>query len=699
MIKRPNTPAPNPLKRPYIQSRFGHEWTDNYAWMKDDNWQEVMQAPQKLEANIRTHLETENTYTETALAPTNTLKDAIFEEMKARLEPEARGIPMPDEKFAYFHYFRKGDQHGIYARHDLSQSTPQDMTILDAEALSQASKAFFDIGDVSHSHNHHWLAYSVDLKGSENYAVYLRDLSLADDVDISTQITRSAGALVWATDNQTLFWVERDDNQRPYAVRYINLFDKTAAVQTAYEESDPGFFVSLAQSDDRAFIEISAHNHTTSEIWRIPSATPTAKPICFAPRLTGQEYSLHEHGGRSYILTNANGATDFAVMSASHDNTDRQHWQDFIAHKPGTLIIGMESFKNHLVRLERENALPRIVIRDMRSGQEHVIDMEEDAYSLGLVSGYEYDTAQIHFSYSSPTTPNTVFAYDMDTKERRIVKEQVVPSGHSSGDYRTDRITITGRDGAQIPVTLLRQKDTPKDGSAPLLLYGYGSYGITIPARFRTSILSLVDRGFVYAIAHIRGGMSKGYQWYLDGKLASKTNTFNDFVDTGIALVELGWTSKGKIVAHGGSAGGLLVGAAVNQMPELFGAVIAAVPFVDVLNTMSDAQLPLTPPEWPEWGNPIEDEQAFKRILSYSPYDNVTPQAYPPMLITAGLTDPRVTYWEPAKWTAKLRDHQTSDAPILFKVNMDAGHQGESGRYDSLKETALEYAFAITAVQ
>ena len=702
MITKPNIPAPKPKKQPYKQSRFEHEWVDNYAWMKDENWQEVMQAPHKLNADIAAHLNAENSYTKAALAPIEPLRDKIFEEMKSRLEPEARGVPMPDGGYAYFHYFREGDQHGVYARHDLSEKAPEDIPILDADALSQqsknsAGKGFFDIGDISHSHDHIWLAYSIDRKGSENYAVFLRDMRGGKD-DIETSITRSAGALIWAADNKTLFWVERDDNQRPYAVRFVNLFEKDAKIKTAYEEKDPGFFVSLGQSDDRKYIEISAHNHTTSEIWRVPTAAPMTKAACFAPRLSGQEYSLHEQGGQFYILTNANGATDFAIMVAAHGKTDRADWQDFIPHRPGTLIIGMESFENHLVWLERQDALPRIVIRDMRSGEQHVIEMEEQAYSLGLVSGYEYATSQIYFSYASPTTPSTIYTYDMDRRERRAVKTQIIPSGHEPANYRTDRITITARDGAQIPVTLLRHKDTAKDSRAPLLLYGYGSYGITIPASFRTSILSLVDRGFVYAIAHIRGGMSKGYQWYLDGKLEYKPNTFNDFVDAGRALAADGWTREGKIVAHGGSAGGLLVGAAVNQAPELFGAVIAAVPFVDVLNTMSDAQLPLTPPEWPEWGNPIEDKAAFERILSYSPYDNVTTHAYPPMLITAGLTDPRVTYWEPAKWAAKLRDHQKSDAPILFKVNMDAGHQGESGRYDSLKETALEYAFAIQAV-
>ena len=312
------------------------------------------------------------------------------------------------------------------------------------------------------------------------------------------------------------------------------------------------------------------------------------------------------------------------------------------------------------------------------------------------MGGYEYDTPWLRFAYSSPTTPRQVFDYNMETRERILRQTQEVPSGHEPSDYQCERIEITARDGERVPITLLYKSGLPKNGSAPLLLYGYGSYGITIPAGFRTSILSLVDRGFVYAIAHIRGGMSKGYQWYLDGKLEKKENTFNDFVDAGRALVEAGYTSRGKLVAHGGSAGGLLVGAALNQDPDLFGGVIAAVPFVDVLNTMSDDTLPLTPPEWPEWGNPLTDEQAYKNIEAYSPYDNIETRDYPPLLITGGLTDPRVTYWEPAKWAAKLREHQSGDAPILLKINMDAGHQGESGRYDSLKETALEYAFAVT---
>lgn len=694
MKTAPVRPAPSAEKRPHSQTRFETEWTDDYAWMKDENWQAVMRDPAQLHPDIRTHLEIENAYTEAALTPLSDLKDAIFGEMKGRLEPTARGVPMPDGAYAYFHFYREGDQHGVYARHDLSKSEPEDDIILDCDALAKGT-SFFDVGDVSHSPDHKWLAFSVDEKGSENYAVFLRDLATGDVH--GTGIDRSAGALVWAANSRTLFWVERDENQRPYAVRFKDVFDARGKIHTAYEEQDPGFFVSVGSSDDERFIEISAHNHTTSEIHRIPSVDPSTPPTCFSKRQSGLEYSLHDQGGKTYILTNQGGAVDFAVMTgkAGEAPTD---WQSFIPHKPGTLILGMETFSRWLVRLERENALPRIIIRDMESGEEHAIDMPESAYGLGIKSGYEYDTDTLYFSYSSPSRPGTVYRYDMNTRSRETVRVQVVPSGHNPEDYRVERISITARDGESIPVTLLARKDVEIDGSNPLLLYGYGSYGITIPAGFRTHILSLVDRGMVYAIAHIRGGQAKGYQWYLDGKLEKKTNTFNDFVDAGRELAKLGWTSEGRLVAHGGSAGGLLVGAAVNQAPELFAGIIAAVPFVDVLNTMSDTKLPLTPPEWPEWGNPITDAAAFHRLRSYSPYDNVSAKAYPPMLITGGLTDPRVTYWEPAKWAAKLREHQTGDAPILLKINMEAGHQGESGRYDSLKETALEYAFALDCV-
>jgi oligopeptidase B len=664
--------------------------------MKDEQWQAVLRDPSLLSADIRSHLDAENAYTQAVLSPLKSLEETLFSEMKARLEPAQSSTKLPDGPWRYYHRFEPDQEHGTYMREPRDGGAAQ--VVLDAERLSQTSTGYFDMGDVSHSPDHARIAYGYDLQGSENYDVHIAPTSGGDAV--FTGIDMSAGSLVWGADCRTLFWVERDENHRPSTVKFRDI-DVTADATTAFTESDPGFFVGIGVSDDDQFITISAHDHTTSEVWAVPSDAPTTPPVCFAPRRPNVEYEVAPHGGSSYILSNDQGAVDFAIFKSDTplgQASDPAEWTPYIEAVPGRLILGMETYAEHLVRLERENALPRIVIRDMSTGEDHAIDLDEQAYSLGLVSGYEYDTTEIHYSYSSPTTPASVYAYDMASRERRLVRQQAVPSGHDPEDYVTERIEITARDGQSVPVTLLYKKDLKPDGMNPVLLYGYGSYGHTIPADFRTARLSLVDRGFVYAIAHIRGGMAKGYDWYTAGKRAGKVNTFNDYVDAGRALVDLNWTARGKLVAHGGSAGGLLVGAALNQDPGLFGAVIGAVPFVDVLNTMSDADLPLTPPEWPEWGNPLEDEAAFRTILSYSPYDNVVAADYPPVLITGGLTDPRVTYWEPAKWAATLRDHQTSDAPILLKMNMEAGHQGESGRYQSLKETALEYAFALWSV-
>jgi oligopeptidase B len=664
--------------------------------MKDEQWQAVLRDPSLLSEDIRSHLEAENAYTQAVLSPLKSLEETLFTEMKARLEPAQSSTKLPDGPWRYYHRFEPDQEHGTYMREPRDGGAAQ--VVLDAEALSQTSSGYFDIGDVSHSPDHARIAYGYDQQGSENYDVHIAPAAGGDA--IFTGIDTSAGSLVWGEDCRTLFWVERDENHRPSTVKFRDI-DGAADATTAFTERDPGFFVGIGVSDDDQFITISAHDHTTSEVWAVPSEAPATAAVCFAPRRSNVEYDVAPHGGSSYILSNDQGAVDFAVFKSDTplgQASDPAKWTPYIAAVPGRLILGIETYAGHLVRLERENALPRIVIRDMTTGEDHAIDLDEQAYSLGLVSGYEYDTTEIHYSYSSPTTPASVYAYDMASRARRLVRQQTVPSGHNPEDYVTERIEITARDGQSVPVTLLYRKGVKPDGTNPVLLYGYGSYGHTIPADFRTARLSLVDRGFVYAIAHIRGGMAKGYDWYTAGKRADKINTFNDYVDAGRALVDLDWTVRGKLVAHGGSAGGLLVGAALNQDPGLFGAVIGAVPFVDVLNTMSDADLPLTPPEWPEWGNPLEDEAAFRTILSYSPYENVVAADFPPVLITGGLTDPRVTYWEPAKWAATLRDHQTGDAPILLKMNMEAGHQGESGRYQSLKETALEYAFALWAV-
>ena len=413
------------------------------------------------------------------------------------------------------------------------------------------------------------------------------------------------------------------------------------------------------------------------------------------PRETGVQYDLEEGGDIFFILTNSGDAKDFRIMTAPVSDPREENWSELVAHEPGRLILSVMGFRDHLVRLERKDGLPRIVVRERGSGEEHIVAFDEEAYSLGLAGSYEYDTDTIRFSYSSMTTPAQVFDYDMRTRERVLLKTQEVPSGHDPQDYVTRRLMAPAPDGELVPVSLLYRRDTPLDGSAPCLLYGYGSYGIAIPASFNTNCLSLADRGFVYAIAHIRGGKDKGYGWYEDGKREKKTNTFTDFIAAARHLAAEGFTAHDRIVAQGGSAGGMLMGAVANMAPADFAGIVAEVPFVDVLNTMLDASLPLTPPEWPEWGNPIESQDDYKTIAAYSPYDNVSAQAYPPILAVAGLTDPRVTYWEPAKWVARLRERKTGVSPVLFKINMDAGHAGASGRVSRLEEIAYGYAFAL----
>ena len=385
------------------------------------------------------------------------------------------------------------------------------------------------------------------------------------------------------------------------------------------------------------------------------------------------------------------------IVTAPVDNPGKENWRDLVPHEPGTLILDMATLNGHLVRLERKDGLPRIVVRN-RAGEETEIAFDEAAYDLDFSTGYEYATDMIRIEYASPSTPDQEYDYNLTSGERVLRKTREVPSGHTPEDYVVERIMAPARDGALVPVTILRHKDTPIDGSAPMLLYGYGSYGITISARFRTTPLALVNRGFIYAIVHPRGSKAKGYQWYLDGKLKKKINTFQDYVDAGRYLISQNYSSEGRIVGQGGSAGGLLMGAAANMDPEMFAGIIAAVPFVDVINTMSDESLPLTPPEWPEWGNPITSAEDYDTMIAYSPYDNVGNKPYPAMLITGGLSDPRVTYWEPAKWTAKLRAEAPQAGPYFMRINMDAGHGGASGRFEGLKETAIEYAFALAVV-
>ncbi len=689
---------------PPVAPRISHEITqlertrnDPYHWMKDENWQDVMRDPSVLRQDIRAYLEAENAYTKAQLEdPTTTLREELFNEMRARIKEDDASVPEIDGPFAYYTRHRTGGEYPIIARRDAAKAfdeTAAETILLDGDAMAKGED-YFAFGGIDTSPDHTDIAYSTDTQGSEFYTIRIKNIATGD---VSPQIIENAyGPFEWSSDGKAIWWVHRDENARPDAVYQRNL--ETGEDTLIYEESDPGVFVGISKSASEEIIFINASGHTTSEIHWFPANQLDPTPQVIAPRLKDNEYSVVHWDNQFYISTNLDGAVDFKVVRAPLSASSRDAWEDVIPHTPGTLILGLQPQKDYLARMERADGLPRIVVRQRTDGAEHTISFSEAAYDLGLDSGYDFNTPILRFDYASPTTPDQVYDYDLTTRERMLRKTREIPSGHEPTDYVADRVMAPSWDGAEVPVTLLRHKDTPVDGSAPLLLYGYGSYGNTIPADFRSSRLSLVDRGFIYAIAHPRGSMAKGYQWYLDGKLEKKDNTFKDYVAAGRYLVANNYTSEGNIVAHGGSAGGLLMGAAANMDPELFGGMIAAVPFVDVLTTMSDETLPLTPPEWPEWGNPITDKAAYDTILAYSPYDNVGNKPYPPMLITGGLSDPRVTYWEPSKWAAALR-HEAPDAgPYFLRINMEAGHGGASGRFEGLKETAIEYAFALAAV-
>jgi oligopeptidase B len=687
-----NEQAPVAPRRPHSVSLHGITVQDDYAWLKDKNWQEVLHDPKLLDADIRAYLEAENAYAERLLGHTARLQKTLVAEMRGRIKEDDSSVPSPDGPYAYFRRYREGGQHELFARMPRNGG---EVTIgLDGDALAKGHD-YFKFGGSRHSHDHKLVAWSADTKGSEYFAIRVRDWDSGRDHD--DLVEETDGGVVWTLDCKSFFYVKLDDNHRPMQVWRHRLGTAQADDILIYEEQDAGWFTHLHESTSGRFCVIAGGDHETSEQRLIDLADPDAPPRLVAAREEGVQYEVADHGDQLYILTNADKAIDFKIVTAPLATPERANWRDLIPHRAGVYVLDHDLYSGHLVRLERCNALPAIVIRDLKTGEEHAIAFDEAAYSLDAMGSYEFDTTTLRFSYSSMTTPSEVYDYDMVTRERTLRKRQEIPSGHNPADYVTTRIMAKADDGAEVPVSLLHRRDFKQDGQAPLLLYGYGSYGMAMPASFSANRLSLVDRGFVYAIAHIRGGTDKGWGWYLDGKRAKKTNSFDDFAACARALISANYTSEKRIVGHGGSAGGMLMGAVANRAGELFSGIVAEVPFVDVLNTMLDHSLPLTPPEWPEWGNPTESEADFRTILSYSPYDNIAAKPYPAILAMAGLTDPRVTYWEPAKWVARLRATMTSGGPILLRTNMGAGHGGASGRFNRLDEVAIVYAFALWA--
>jgi oligopeptidase B len=676
------TTPPVAERRPHSFTAHGITIDDPYAWIKDPGYPEVT------DKDVLAYIEAENAYFETVMAPHKPLTDRLYEEMKGRIKEDDSSVPQKDGDWLYWTSFETGGEYRKWWRKPVAGG--EDILILDEPALAEG-KEYFRLGAFSVSENGRYLAYAIDDNGSERFEVRVKDL--ADGQHLPDVIPGMLSEIVWTSDSTGFLYGLANEQWRTDNVRYHKLGTPIANDIELFKEADEGFRVGVSETSSRQWIVIASGDHVTSEVYLLPANEPLATPVLVSPRKVGREYDVDEHDGTLFIHTNdidPNFRLCTASIAAPGD------WSELIAPSRHFYMTGIECFKDFFIVDGREEGLDQIEIHRYETPLvAQRIVFPEASYDAGLGNNPEYDMTVLRVGYESMVTPGTEYDYDVATGALTILKVQEIPSGYDGDKYRTERLKIVARDGTEVPVSIVYPKDFPRDGSGPLFLYAYGAYGYAIPPGFSTGRLSLLDRGFAYAIAHIRGGDDLGQQWYLDGKLEKRANTFNDFVDVAKGLVANGWTSPGRIAIAGRSAGGELMGAVVNSNPDLWGAVIADVPFVDVLNTMLDADLPLTPGEWPEWGNPIEDKAAFELIRGYSPYDQVTAQGYPPMFISGGLNDPRVTYWEPTKWAAKLRATKTDDNILLLKTNMGAGHGGKSGRFESLREAAEEHAFVL----
>lgn len=669
-------------QRPYSYERHGVTVQDPWHWLRDQGY------PKVDDADVLAYLEAENRWFEAAMQPHQALTDQLFEEMKGRIKEDDSSVPQKDGDWLYWVEYDKGAQYKKWYRKPVAGGEKQ--LILDETELANG-KDYFRLGAFSVSPDGSLLAYSVDDNGSERFEARFKDLT--SGTILPDVIPGTLSSLVWTADGQGLLYGLANENWRTDNARLHVLGTPLDKDVELYKEADEGFRVDIGMTSNEKYIVIATGDNETSEVRLLPADNPLAEPILISPRKKGREYDVEERDGTLFIHTN-DDHVNFRLATASIDNPGA--WTTLIPGSDDFYMTDMNAFKDFYVVEGRRGGLDQIEIRDYADpAKVQPITFPEASYSASLGDNPEWDMKVLRLAYESMVTPDTVYDYDVATRKLTVLKVQEVPSGYNAADYETERLMIAARDGTEVPVSVIYRKGFKKDGSAPLHLYAYGAYGYAVPPSFSVTRLSLVDRGFAYAIAHIRGGDDLGRKWYLDGKLTRRTNTFNDFVDVAKGLVAKGYTAKGRVTASGGSAGGELMGVVVNTDPDLWGAVVAHVPFVDVVNTMLDESLPLTPGEWPEWGNPITDKAAFDLLMSYSPYDNVKRQAYPPLLVTAGLNDPRVTYWEPAKWVAKLRVTKTDDNALLLKTNMGAGHGGKSGRFDSLKETAEEFAFIL----
>jgi oligopeptidase B len=676
------TPAEPPAapKRPEVLVAHGDERVDEWYWLRNREDPEVI-----------AHVEAENAWAAAQLAPTEDLQRRLFDEMVARIQETDLSVPARKGEWWYLSRTVEGLQYGIWCRRKGDVDGPEEV-VLDQNELAEGHD-YLAVVNTSVSPDAERLAYAVDHNGSERFTLRFRDLRTGED--LPDQVPDTYYGLAWAADSATVFYTKVDDSMRPYQLWRHAVGTPAADDVLVYQEDDERFFLGVALTKSERYVVLGLESKVTAESWVLDATTPDAGFRVVQPREQGVEYDVDHHGDRFLIVTNADGAENFKLVEAPVDDPGRHRWTDVVPHRPDVKLDGIEVFAGHLVLHERAEGVRRITVRRVADGDTHVIDQPEAVSTTAVDANLEFDTTVLRFGYSSMVTPRSVYDYDMEARTRELKKRQAVLGGYDPDDYETGRLWATAPDGVRVPISYVHKRGVAVDGTAPALLYGYGSYEISIDPTFSPLRLSLLDRGFVFALAHVRGGGEMGRRWYEEGKMLHKKNTFTDFVACAETLLAEGYADPGRLVLRGGSAGGLLVGAVVNLRPDLFRAAIADVPFVDVLTTILDEDLPLTVTEWEEWGNPKADPEVYAYVKSYSPYDNVAAVDHPAVLALAGLNDPRVSYWEPAKWVQRLRDRGTGGARVLLKTEMGAGHGGPSGRYDSWREEALIYAFML----
>ena len=682
---------PKADRKHHEHSHHGIVTADPYAWLQDPGY------PTVTDPEVLDYLQAENAYFERCMAPHQSLVDTLFAELKARKSDNDASVPYFHNGFHYQWRFTEGDQYRRWYRaagtHDLEQVAPEQWTLLIDENSLAEGHDYFRLGALSVSPNNEYLAYSVDNDGSERFTLYV--INLQHGSEITVPITDTMGDPIWNKASDGILYRQVNAQWRPDKIYWRKLLSDEADTLICAEE-DGGFFLSMHLSQSEQLVFLHSADHVTSEVRFLPADDFSSAPTLICPRETGHEYEVEHYQDQLLIRSNKRQA-NFDLYTAPLIANSLSQWQVFLAGDATHYLLGQLVFDDQIFVPQRIDGLDQILVISA-DNERHFIELPEATYSLDLGTNPNPQSSFLRLQYSSLTTPHSVMDYDIAARTLKTRKVQQIPSGYDAHEYQSERLMATARDGQQVPISLVYKRDTPRDGNTALHLYAYGAYGHAIPPAFSTNTLSLLDRGVIFAIAHIRGGDDLGYHWYQGGKLQQRENTFNDFVDCTRHLINEGYTSAGRVLISGGSAGGELMGAVINQAPELYAAVVAHVPFVDVLNTMLNPDLPLTPMEWPEWGNPIDSAEDYAIIQAYSPYDQVTSQAYPPMLVTAGLNDPRVTYWEPAKWVAKLRHEKTDDNLLLLKTNMEAGHGGQSGRFTALREVAEEYAFFLTQI-